>query len=174
MKPCINRVARSLVITCFLVAASLLVLGRFEYSFSYSANTLASKEEIWELWVDVENWKQFDERLEYSFIENNQQFADGATGYLKGRNAPRTKLRIEQVNSDKSFSVRLLLPLSQSIEMQRYFEETETGTQFTHKVIFHGWLKPLFFLALAAPFKSDLHLVVDSIQTIADERASAS
>lgn len=158
-------------ITIFLALIPVLILcNQFTYSFSYSADTSASKEQIWQLWTDVENWKQFDERLEYSYLEAGQQFGEGASGYLKGKNAPRTGFNIESVQSNQSFSVRLQLPLGQSIEMQRFFRTADNfGTRFTHRVEFHGWLKPISYLLLSAPFKSDLHLVVDSIQALADE-----
>ena len=140
---------------------------------SYSADTTASKERIWELWTDVENWKQFDERLEYSDLVDGQPFGEGAVGYMKGTGAPRTRFRIENVQPMESFSVRLFLPLAQSLELQRFFETTEDDhTRFTHVVEFQGFLKPVTYLFISRAFKSDLIKVVDSIQEIADEGAA--
>lgn len=162
-------------ITIFLVAfAIILILSeRFTYSFSYSANTSTSPERIWQLWTDVENWKHFDERLEYSYLEEGQIFAEGASGYLKGENAPRTGFKIENIKLNQSFIVTLDLPMAQSIEMHRYIEVRDSETRFTHRVEFHGWLKPLTYLVLGKAFYSDLHMVVDSIQAIADEETSS-
>ena len=40
-----------------------------DYSMKLSVATTASRDAIWSLWEDVENWKTFDERLQYSYLE---------------------------------------------------------------------------------------------------------
>ena len=140
------------------------------YSFKYSAATKASKEDIWKLWSDVENWKKFDERIEYSRLKEGHDFSVGAQGYLKGKNAPKTAFELIEVHPNVSFKQRLKLPLYQTIELQRYFEESPDGqTIFTHEVNFKGRLKPLTYLLLCSAFKKDLELVIDQIQSIADQ-----
>ncbi len=167
-----------LFLGCFLVLV-LVVSNSFgggvvilpDYSFKYSATTQASKGQVWEIWSDVEHWTQFDERLEYSYLEEGNKFESGARGYLKGRNAPRTAFELMNVKPEISFTQRLELPFYQTIELQRYFEESSDGqTTFTHEVNFKGRLKPLTYMLLCGPFKRDLKLVIDSIKEISDQQ----
>ena len=144
------------------------------YSFKYSASTEASKETIWQLWTDVENWGQFDERIQYSYLIDTEIFELGSEGVMKGKNAPETAFEVIQIDPEQSFTLKLKLPLYQRIELQRYFSESSTDrTRFTHEVNFRGRLKSIYYLILAGPFKSDLELVVDKIQAIADMSLSS-
>ncbi len=139
------------------------------YAFKYSAQTKASKETIWALWADVENWPAFDERLDYAYLVDDKHFKHGAVGYLKGKNAPKTKFEITAFEAGKSFSERLHIPLYQSVDLLRYFEDNEHGqTVFTHEVRFRGRLSPLMYTLLARPFKKDIKLVVERVKDIAE------
>lgn len=139
------------------------------YSFKYSATTTASKETIWKFWSDVENWKDFDERLTYSYLSDGEKFETGATGYLKGKNAPKTKFELVEVNEFVSFIERLKMPLYQTVELQRYFEESEEGTTtFVHEVNFTGPLRAITYRLLCGPFKKDLKLVIESLKELAE------
>jgi hypothetical protein len=153
-------------------AQELILLDN--YSFKYSALTSAPKEVVWNLWTDVKNWKQFDERIQYSYLTDTELFELGSRGVMKGRGAPETAFEVIQLSQNESFTLKLELPLSQSIELQRYFETDESGqTLFTHEVNFRGGLKPLYYLLLSGSFKSDLKLVVDQFQAIADRESSS-
>lgn len=139
-------------------------------AFKYSAQTSASKARVWELWKDVEHWKHFDERLQYSYLDGDKVFKLGATGVLKGKGAPKTKFTITEFNDGVSFVERLHLPLYQSIDLKRYYEEDVNGqTVFTHEVQFIGSLRYLYYLILAGPFKKDLKLVVNLLKVRAEE-----
>ena len=109
------------------------------YSFKYSATTTASPKTLWGLWRDVENWKDFDERLSYSYLAEGHTFKKGAVGYLKGKNAPKTKFILTEVTPEVSFTEHLKIPLYQTIELQRYYKKNADGTiTFTHQVNFKG------------------------------------
>ena len=113
-------------------------------SFKYSIETSAQESTIWRLWTDVKNWKKFDTLLEYSYLDEGITFGEGAIGYLKAEGAPRTTFEIINVNGTESFTVHLRLPLYQTINQHRYFENNNSGgTTFTHEVSFKGALSPL-------------------------------
>lgn len=144
------------------------------YSFKHSGTTSASREAIWALWTDVENWKLFDERLEYSQLIDTDTFTLGSRGEMKGKGAPKTAFEVIAMDEGHSFTIKLELPLYQRVELQRYFESSDIGeTIFTHEVNFRGRLKSLYYLFLAGPFRSDLELVIEEIQAIADKSASS-
>lgn len=142
-----------------------------DYGMKLSIVTKASKAAIWQLWEDVDNWKDFDERLEYSYLIDGARFEKGAIGYIKGQGAPKTRFELTQVNNGVAFTEVLYLPLWQTIELKRYFEESEAGhTVFTHEVNFKGALKPLFYCFLARSFAKDLKKVMTTMKTLAQMR----
>jgi len=121
-----------------------------DYSLKYSVKVQASKATIWDIWSDVDNWKDFDERLQYSYLDGDKAFKQGAIGYLKAKNAPKTKFEIIQFEKGVSY---------QTIELQRYFEPSEDGTLIvTHEVNFKGPLRAMMYALLCRPFKKDLKL----------------
>jgi len=144
-------------------------------SYKLSIPTSASKKTIWRLWADVENWKDYDTILEYSYLEDDAKFEVGATGYVNARGAPKTKFELIEVNSGKSFVESLKLPLYNQLELKRYFEKNAAGqTIFTHEVEFKGPLKSLMYLLLANTFKKELPLVMGRLKALAEKHESES
>jgi len=127
------------------------------YRLKYSVKTSADKSTIWRLWSDVEHWKKFDTLLEYSYLDDGYEFEQGATGVIKADGASKTRFKLTEVVDGVSFVEKLHVPLYQSIELKRYFEESEQGaTIFTHEVVFKGRLRFLIYAVAASTFKSEL------------------
>lgn len=141
-------------------------------AFKYSVATSAPRHTIWQLWSDVENWKMFDTRLEYSFLYNGTEFEMGAIGYIKSKGAPKTRFELTEVIPGERFTETLILPLYQSLELKRYFETTDSGgTIFTHEVRFKGSLRWFYYLVLNKAFKKDLPLVMNAMKALAETPA---
>ncbi len=139
-------------------------------SLKLAVETTASKETIWRLWSDVENWKKFDTILQYSYLKDNAEFTEGAIGYLKAKGAPKTKFELIEVNDGVSFIEELKVPLYQTIKLQRYFEENENGlTTFVHEVNFRGGLRHIYYALLAGTFKKELGVVMGNLKKVAEE-----
>lgn len=144
------------------------------YTLKYSVTTSAKKETIWQLWEDVENWKDYDTVLKYSYLENDAEFAQGAVGYVKGKGAPRTKFKLIKVTPGVSFTERLYVPLYQAIDLQRYFEDSPEGTTtFTHEVNFKGRLSFLIYAVAGGAFKRDLPLVMSRMKALAENKSDS-
>ena len=142
------------------------------YTLKYSVTTSAKKEVIWQLWEDVENWKDYDTILKYSYLEDGAEFTQGAIGYVKGKGAPKTKFKLIKVNPGISFTERLYVPLYQAIDLQRYFEESPEGTTtFTHEVNFKGRLSFLIYAVAGGAFKRDLPLVMSRMKALAESNS---
>ena len=140
------------------------------YSIKKSVTTSADKAIIWNLWMDVNNWKEFDERLEYSYIIDNKKLEKGALGYLKAKNGPKTKFEITEFKEHISFTEVLKLPLYQTIELKRYFNKSDNNdTVFTHEVIFRGRLRFATCALLCGAFKKDIQLVLQQMKILAEE-----
>ena len=141
------------------------------YTLKLSVVTSARKETIWKLWEDVENWKKFDTLLEYSNLDPNHTFAAGATGVIKARGATKTQFELIDVREGVSFIEKLKVPFYQSIELHRYFEQSEQGvTIFTHEVRFKGRLRSLVYLIAASSFKKELPLVMNRLGALAEQQ----
>lgn len=143
------------------------------YSLKYSVETSAKKSTIWRLWSDVENWKKFDTILEYSYLVDDAAFETGAIGYLNAKGAPKTKFTLITVDPGVSFTERLSIPLYQTIDLQRYFEISESGTTvFTHEVNFKGSLRWLMYNLLSRTFKKELIHVMTNLKEVAEQEES--
>ena len=145
------------------------------YRLSLSLPTSASPETIWALWKDVENWKQFDTLLEYSYLEKGHVFEDGSNGFIKARGAARTRFTLSDVAEGVSFTETLFVPLYQQIELKRYVQAIpasdtkEAHTLFTHEVVFKGRLRFLIYAVAASSFKKELPLVMQRLRELAED-----
>ena len=152
-----------------LTAWGTEVITTGSYSYKLSVETSAKKSTVWRLWEDVENWKEYDTILEYSYLVDGAKFEKGAVGYVNARGAPRTKFELLEVNPGVSFVESLKLPLFSSLRLKRYFETSESGlTIFTHEVEFKGPAKWLMFQIMAKTFKQELPLVMNNLRDIAE------
>ena len=140
------------------------------HALKYSVETTATKDTIWHLWTDVDNWKAFDTLLEYSYLNDENKFKLGATGYLKAKGGLKTKFEVTAFDEDKSFILSLKLPLLQAIELERRFEDTPNTTTLTHQVNFKGGLKLLTYAALGKTFEKELTLVMGRLKALAESQ----
>ncbi|MBL4821371.1 MAG: hypothetical protein JKY98_10350 [Gammaproteobacteria bacterium] len=139
------------------------------YSFKYSLETSARRSTIWQLWSDVENWKKFDTLLEYSYLDDDTSFVTGATGVLNAEGAPEVKFEIMNVIEPESFTVRLHLPLYQTIDQQRYFEVSDSGVAtFSHEISFKGGLKSIMCFLLCGTYKKETQRVMERLKVLAE------
>ena len=140
-------------------------------TYSLTLTTNASQKTIWRLWEDVENWKDYDTILEYSYLADEADFVVGAKGFVKADGAPRTKFELISVDSGNSFVESLKLPLWSTLELKRYVSKNEEGeTVFTHEVEFKGFMKRAYYLLLAKTFKKELRLVMGRMRALAESR----
>lgn len=142
------------------------------YKLKLKVETSASQETIWQLWQDVENWKQYDELVIYSMLDPGLSFETGATGVVKTKSAPKSKFTLIEVTPQISFTERLSTPLWQSIDLVRYFEEGENGsTIFVHEVHFKGSLRWLIYAVAGKTFKSELPRVMNKLKEVAEAQS---
>ncbi len=144
-----------------------------DYRLKLKFETTASKETIWKLWSDVENWKQYDQIIIYSRLDKGQNFETGATGVVKTTSAPKSKFKLTEVTQGVSFTERLTTPLWQSIDLLRYFEKSENGnTVVVHEVHFKGALRWLIYAVAGKPFKKELPRVMNKLKEIAEAQSA--
>lgn len=148
----------------------IISTGKCSYSLTLTSTT--SKEIIWQLWEEVENWKSYDTVLQYSYLVEDSKFEVGAIGYVKAKGAPKTKFEITQMELGDSFVESLKLPLWNTLELKRKVVSVNQGeVEFTHEVEFKGPLRGLMYSLLAKRFKTDLKMVMVNMKGIAEAKS---
>ena len=75
-----------------------------------SKETKASEAKIWQIFTDVENWKEWIDGVEYSTIDGN--FENGTLVTIKNFNKPKSASPLKDVVVNKSFVLQAKMPLS--------------------------------------------------------------
>jgi hypothetical protein len=91
--------------------------------------TSASREAIWKIWTDVENWKAWDKDIEYSCLSGD--FKVGTIGTLKSAGSPKTKFTITECVYLKKFANESKLPLCK-IKFIHLIEESGKDIEIIH------------------------------------------
>ncbi|MCL2435553.1 MAG: hypothetical protein FWD09_05370 [Lentimicrobiaceae bacterium] len=76
----------------------------------FSMETKASESKIWQIFTDVENWKEWIDGIEYSTIDGI--FEDGTLVTIKNINKPKSSSPLKDVVVNKSFALQINMPLS--------------------------------------------------------------
>ena len=111
------------------------------WSAEYAIVTDASKEAIWKVWADVENWRQWDESVEWCQLEG--EFKTGASHILKPKDGPKVKSTIMDCEPLKKFTAVTHLPFAK-MEFVHELREDKDGLHITHRVVISGFLSFLF------------------------------
>jgi Polyketide cyclase / dehydrase and lipid transport len=133
--------------------------------FSHTIKTSALPERIWAIWVDVENWADWDTELQSSFMESS--LALGAIGKLTPKNGRVSTFRISQFSQGTSYTFTVKLPLCR-LNVYRYLQIQSGYTEFTHQVSFQGLLAFVFGLLLGRKFQAVLPRVMENVKQIAE------
>lgn len=80
------------------------------WKYDFSEFTSIAPEQLWPPLVDIENWSQIDEQIEY--IETEGSPSEGHVFFLKPKGGPRLKLRIESLIPPNEYIDVCFLPLA--------------------------------------------------------------
>ena len=92
---------------CLKYSKEMMPRGHKMYQEEVIKEIDTTKEKIWSIWTDVENWNRWI-GVEYSKLEEN--FENGAKGSSKAINGPSSSFTIEDVVENESFICRIKLP----------------------------------------------------------------
>jgi carbon monoxide dehydrogenase subunit G len=76
----------------------------------FSKEIKASEAKIWQIFTDVENWKEWIDGIEWSTIDGN--FEDGALVTIKNIKKPKASSPLKDVDVNKLFILQAKMPLS--------------------------------------------------------------
>ena len=132
----------------------------------YSITTKAAKEKIWRLWADVENWKLWDNSVEYSTI--NGIFDNETTGVLKPKNGPKSKFVLKNCVELKSFTTRSSLPFGK-MDFEHLILEQNNELEIIHRVEMRGLLTFLFSKVIGKNIEKSLPEAVNKLVELAEK-----
>jgi hypothetical protein len=137
------------------------------YHFSHTDSTTVASDKIWQVWTDVNNWKQWDKGLKEVTLEGS--FEVGTKGKLVPDKGPKAKFIISEVMPDRSYTFKTSIPFGWLI-IKRTLETRSGVTYFTHDVQFTGILKKVLGRKLGANYRAMLPEVMREIKKIAESK----
>ncbi|WP_198342241.1 SRPBCC family protein [Pedobacter psychrophilus] len=138
-----------------------------DYQFSHTDSTSAKTHKIWQVWINVQNWKQWDEGLKEAVLEG--EFAVGTKGKLIPYKGPKSKFIISEIEPNKSYTFKTKIPFGWLI-IKRTLAVKNDKTYFTHNVEFTGILKKILGRKLGKNYRAMLPIVMDKIKQIAESK----
>ena len=100
----------------------------------------ASKEQMWKLFSDVNNWKNWDSGIDFAQLEGN--FEAGNYFILKPKGGPKIKIELVETIKNKTFTDLTRFPLAKMWGVH-LFEECSDGLKISTTMKIKG---PLAFL----------------------------
>lgn len=125
----------------------------------------SSREQIWKLWSDVGNWKDWDKTIEYSKLEGD--FKQGSKGILKPKKGPKTKFEILEIDYLKKFTSRSNLPLAK-MDFIHELTEKEGELYLTHRLEIKGVLSPIFSRIIGENIIKELPEVMSELSNLSE------
>jgi len=96
-----------------------------------------TKEQIWKLFADVNNWHTWDNGIEFAKLEG--KFEKGNHFILRPKGGPNVKVELLETIENKSFLDVTKFPLAKMYDYH-LFEETEDGLKITNTISMQGIL----------------------------------
>jgi hypothetical protein len=108
--------------------------------------TTVTKEQMWKLFSDVNNWHTWDSGIEYAKLVGN--FEKGNHFLLRPKGGPNVKVELLEVVENKRFLDVTSFPLAKMYD-EHLFEETENGLKITNIITVKGILSFLWVKLVA-------------------------
>jgi hypothetical protein len=96
-----------------------------------------TKEQIWNLFADVNAWQTWDDGIEFAKLEGN--FEKGNHFTLRPKGGPNVKVKLLETVKNKMFLDVTSFPLAKMYD-EHHFEETPDGLKITNTITVKGML----------------------------------
>ena len=134
--------------------------------FSHTLATTAKPEVIWDIWIDVPNWKSWDKGLQGATIIGD--FKLGAKGTIVSNDGRTSKWKVVAFEAGQSYTFKTSLPLG-GLYVKRTLEVNNNETYFTHEVWFKGLTAGIFAKLFGGEFRALLPEVMALIKSQAEK-----
>jgi hypothetical protein len=99
--------------------------------------TEVTKEQMWKLFADVNNWHRWDTGIEYARMQGN--FEKGNHFLLKPKKGPKIKIQLVEAIENKKFVDLTRFPMAKMYG-EHTFEETPQGLKITTTMKVEGFM----------------------------------
>jgi hypothetical protein len=99
--------------------------------------TAVTKEQMWKLFADVNNWHAWDAGIEYARMQGN--FEKGNHFLLKPKKGPKIKIQLVETIENKKFVDLTHFPMAKMYG-EHTFEETPQGLKITTTMKVEGFM----------------------------------
>ena len=106
----------------------------------------ATKEQLWKLFANVNEWHTWDEGIEYAKLEG--KFEKGNHFMLRPKGGPNVKVEFLETVENKMFLDVTKFPLAKMYD-EHLFEETSQGLKITNTITVKGILSFLWVKIVA-------------------------
>ncbi len=126
----------------------------------------ATKEQLWKLFADVNNWHTWDEGIEYAKMEG--VFEKGNRFLLKPKNGPKVNIELVDVEKNRNFTDLTRFPLAK-MWGNHTFQETPEGLKITTTMTVKGILGFLWVKLVAQDIVKNLPSEMENQVKIASQ-----
>lgn len=126
----------------------------------HTVETTATPTQIWQVWQDVENWKDWDHELESSRLDG--PFQTGTSGWLKPIGGPLLKTLLTYVEPFKMFVQEAKLFLAKVV-MIHSISQVAGKTQVTFQTEIRGPLALFFVCLLGRSIKKKIPIEMEEM-----------
>jgi uncharacterized protein YndB with AHSA1/START domain len=110
--------------------------------FEASTQINAPSATVFALYANVSGWPTWDSDVKTASLAG--AFVSGAKGVIVPNSGPKSEIIFTEVVKNKKFAAQCKLPLCVMRFEHELDDSNGSGTQATHRVIFQGFLAPLF------------------------------
>lgn len=105
-----------------------------------------TKEQMWKLLTDIDNWKNWDKTVENSELLG--EFKVGNYFLLKPKGGPKVKIKLIEIIENKKYTDETTFPFA-NMKGEHFFEETKDGLKITVTMSVTGILSFLWIKLVA-------------------------
>jgi hypothetical protein len=136
------------------------------WTAEHTVVTDATKESVWKVWADVEDWPKWDQGVEWCRIDG--EFKVGTSYTLKPKGGPEARAVITDCQPLVRFADVTRLPLAK-MEFIHELAERADGVHVTHRVNISGPLGFLFVQVIGKDTARDLPETIENLVRVAKE-----
>ncbi len=124
---------------------------------------------VFALYADVANWPTWDGDVKSASIEG--PFNSGARGVIVPNGGPKSEIAFTYVVRNKGFTAQCKLPLC-IMRFEHELVPHGQGTHATHRVVFEGWLAPVFGRLIGSGMRKTLPHAMQGLKAAAEKSAA--
>lgn len=122
------------------------------------------KEDIWKLWIDVNNWHKWDPDIEYGMID--EPFAVGSHFVFKPKGMSEVKLKLVEVEKMRKYTDNFKF-FGANLYGTHEMQETPEGLKLTTTIRMSGPLKLIWIKLVAQGIADTLPEQMESLVKLA-------